>query len=163
MRLEAVPAPHAIIGIGNSMRGDDGIGEAVIHQLGHSELALHVRHDIDLLLLDGEGTRLLAAWKGRELVVVVDAVRAGDVPGTIHRLDVGIDPLPAWTRTASSHGAGLAAAIDLARNMHALPRELVIFGVEPSDLSMGEGLSPEVAEVLPILVDQILDDVRTRT
>lgn len=163
MRLESVRAPHAIIGIGNSMRGDDGIGETVIHQLAHTELALHEHHEIDLLLLDGEGTRLLDAWRGRELVIVVDAVRGGDEPGSIHRVEVGVDPLPPWSRSTSSHGAGLAAAIDLARLLDVLPRELVVFGVEPGDLSMGEGLSPEVMAVVPRLVDGILEDLRSRT
>lgn len=151
------PAPLAIIGIGNLMRRDDGVGHAAISELRSSDLgALHLR--IDLITLDGESTRLIEAWRGRELVIVVDAARAQTPPGTIHRLVVGVDDLPAWAASASSHSAGLAEAIELAKVLDALPEELVVFGVEPGELSMGEGLTPEVEAALPALITLIIEE-----
>ncbi len=158
--IERAVAPVVIVGIGNPMRHDDGIGPAAIAQLAKGELSSS-RDLVDLVTLGGEATRLMEAWRGRDQAIVIDAGRAGADPGTIHRLTVGIDPLPAWANTASSHSAGLAEAIDLARVLDALPTQLIVFGVEPGDLSMGEGFSAGVESALPRLVERVVDEVRS--
>ena len=132
-----------IIGMGNPMRRDDGVGHAAIAMLEHMGTP-ESRSDVDMLRLDGEATRLIEAWRGRTLAIVVDAARAGERPGTIHRLEVGVDELPTWSGGASSHSTGLAEAIDLAGALRRLPDKLVVYGVEPADMSMGEGLTPAV-------------------
>lgn len=140
-----------VIGVGNTMRRDDGVGPAAIALLAQSP---DITPDIELTVLDGESTRLLEAWRGRTLAIVVDATRTGDPPGTIHRVDIATDPVPV-AATTSSHGAGVAQAVALARTLDALPDRLIVYGVEPGDLAMGEGLSPAVAAALPELVDRI--------
>lgn len=158
--IERAVVPVVIVGIGNPMRHDDGIGPAAIAQLAEGELSSS-RDLVDLETLGGEATRLMEAWRGRDQAIVIDAGRAGAEPGTIHRLTVGIDPLPAWANSASSHSAGLAEAIDLARVLDALPAHLIVFGVEPGDLSMGEGFSAGVESALPRLVERVLAEVRS--
>jgi hydrogenase maturation protease len=91
-------------------------------------------------------------------VVVVDAARDGSVPGAIHRIEVGVDPLPNWANVASSHSAGLAEAIALARALDALPEELIIYGIEPGDVAMGEGLTASVESAIPELVLRITSE-----
>ena len=73
-----------VIAIGNRFRGDDGVGGAVLDALAaHPKAAA-----LDLLELDGEPTRLIDAWDGRDSVVVVNAVRLDDgTPGTVVELD----------------------------------------------------------------------------
>ena len=141
-------APTIVIGIGNPMRGDDGIGPAAIARLAGTP-------GVDLTVLDGEATRLVQAWRDRTRVIVIDATRRGDPAGTIHRIDLGSGVAPGTTRPTSSHGAGLAEAIALAEILDARPESLVVFGVEPADLSHGEGLSDAVASALDPLVDLV--------
>lgn len=151
-------APFAVIGIGNAMRRDDGVGLAAVADLQGSTPADDA--SIDVRSLDGEPARLIEAWKGRRRVVVIDAARAGSAPGAIHRIEVGVDPLPEWANVASSHSAGLAEAIALAEALDALPDELIIFGVEPADVAMGEGLTPAVQSAVPDLVERVRAEIQ---
>ena len=70
-----------VIGVGNEFRRDDGAGPAVV-----TSLRGQVPPGVDLVLTDGEPTRLIEAWTGAALAVVVDAVRADPPrPGRVHR------------------------------------------------------------------------------
>ena len=91
-----------VIGVGNEFRRDDGAGPAVVARL--RELA---PPGVRLVVTDGEPARLIEAWAGAALAVVVDAVRADPPrPGTVHRFEVA--GLGTGTgRPASSHGLGL--------------------------------------------------------
>jgi hydrogenase maturation protease len=144
-----------VIGIGNTMRRDDGIGIAAVDRL-----ATLIRPDAaHLETMDGESTRLIEAWSGAERAVVVDAMRSGEPAGSVRRIEVGRDPLPSWAPGASSHHAGLAEAVDLGRALDRLPGHLVIYGVEVHDVSPGEGLSPTVENALPDLVRRLQAEV----
>ena len=144
-----------VIGIGNSYRGDDGVGHAA------AEMLRSILTDADVLLQDGEPTRLVDAWEGRRLAIVVDAIRRGDPPGTVHRVQVGTDPLPAAFVHPSTHGAGLESAVALGQALDRNPEKLVIFGIEPADLTEGHGLSAAVQTALPGFVRRVTEEVRT--
>jgi len=145
-----------IIGIGNPMRRDDGVGPAAVSRLRARSA------DADLVVLDGEATRLLDAWTGRQHVIVIDAATSGEAAGTVHRIDMVTDPVPTPGRGASSHGAGLAEAVELARVLDALPDRLVVYGVEVADVSFGEGLTPAVGEALDTLVERLIAEAAAR-
>lgn len=147
-----------IIGVGNAMRHDDGLGVEAVARLGRS-LGSGQGVGTELLTTSGEPTRLIEAWTGRRLAVVIDAIRTGTPSGSIHRLVVGTDPLPHWASADSSHSAGLAEAVTLARALDRLPDELIIYGVEAANLSLGEGLSAPVEAALPALVRRVLAEV----
>jgi hydrogenase maturation protease len=144
-----------IIGIGNPMRHDDGIGPAAVACLERTDLA---DTGPEFLTLGGEPARLLEAWHDRRRTIVIDAARSGAAAGTIHRVEVGADPLPPWTAGSSSHSAGLAEAVALGRALDRLPEQLIVFGVEAADVSLGEGLSSEVSAALPCLVRQVVGE-----
>lgn len=147
-------APVVIIGIGNPMRGDDGIGPAALACLEKTNFAR--RHqEVELVCLDGEASRLIETWCTRHLAIVIDAVQFGSAPGSIHRLELGRDPLPSWAAETSSHSAGLAEAVELARTLRRLPEELIVFGVEPADLTLGARLSGPVRAALPTLIRHV--------
>jgi len=148
--------PVLAVGVGNPMRRDDGVGPAVIDRL---RTCSDLPSTVELLILDGEPTRLIDAWHGRERVVVIDATQSGDPPGTIHRLDPAIVDIPPGRHDRSSHGAGVETAIDLATALDRLPEDLVILGVEPAELNLGTGLSPSVDRALSELVAQIIHEV----
>lgn len=152
------PAPIVVIGMGNPMRRDDGVGHALLDELDPTTLETDTA--VDLVALDGESTRLIEAWRGRRRAIVVDAGGRGDAPGSIHRLQVGLDELPGWTSSASSHAPGLAEAVALGEAVDVLPEELIVLAVEPADMSPGEGLSGPVASAMPDLAEQVRREVR---
>ena len=137
-----------VIGVGNPMRRDDGVGAAVVARLPEQA-------GVDLVELDGEATRLIEAWSGRALAIVIDAAVAGAAPGTLHEVVVGRDALPGWAAGGSTHAAGVAEAVALAEALGRLPKRLVVLGVEPADLDLGPGLSSPVAAAVPRVVERI--------
>ena len=145
-------ARAVVIGIGNPMRRDDGVGPAVVDALIRAGAA------VELVVADGEPTRLLEAWRDRALAVVVDAVLADAEPGTVERIEMEGRRVDA-PRTTSSHGAGLAEALALGVALDRAPERLVLYGVQPADLGVGSGLTTAVAGVVPSLVAAIIDEI----
>jgi hydrogenase maturation protease len=127
-----------VIGVGNPLRHDDGVGHAVARAIRAASPATSV------IEMEGEGAALIEAWTGAGLVIVIDAVRSGSAPGTVHRFEPPEDPLPATLSSTSTHAFGLPAAVELGRTLGQLPRRLVVYGIEGVDFTAGEGLSPEV-------------------
>ncbi len=149
-------AAHLVlIGIGNEYRGDDAVGLVVARRL-KAELGPRAT----VLESDGEATRLIEAWAGADTVILVDAVSSGEAPGTLHRLDARVRPIPASFRSPSTHAPGLAEAIELARALNRLPRRLIVYGIEGKRFEVGSGLSPAVEKAVPKLVERLVQEVR---
>ena len=143
-----------VIGVGNEFRRDDGAGPAVV-----ASLRGRVPPGVELLLADGEPTRLIEAWTGAALAVVVDAVLANPPrPGRVHRFVLD-RPLAGTTRTASSHGFGLDDAVRLALALDRMPGRLVVHAIEAADLSQGQGLTPLVAAAVGDVARAVLSDM----
>lgn len=144
-----------VIGVGNEFRRDDGAGPAVV-----ASLRGRVPPGVELVLTDGEPTRLIEAWTGAALAVVVDAVRADPPrPGRIHRFVVE-RPLAGTTRAASSHGPGLGDAVGLALALDRMPGRLVVHAIEAADLGQGPGLTPGVAAAVDAAARAVLEEIR---
>jgi len=89
--------------------------------------------------------------------VLVDAVRSGAPPGTSHRADVSLTPLPAaLRRAASTHAVGVAEAIELARTLGRLPAAVVVYGLEGQRFDAGLGLTGAVAAAVDGIAEQVL-------
>jgi hydrogenase maturation protease len=120
-----------IVGLGNPLRGDDGIGMRVVQALGERELPS------DVEVMDGgtQGLGLVPLLEGRQRLIVIDAAEVGRAPGQFvcftpdeARL-LGDDP---WL---SVHAAGLREVLFLAQALGMLPDEVIIFGVQPASLA----------------------------
>ena len=143
-----------IIGIGNPDRGDDAAGRVVA-----AKLKARVPRDVRAIESDGEATALLARFSEADEVILVDAAMSGAAPGTIGCFDAHDAPLPASRVAVSSHGFGLAAAIELARLLGQLPRRCVVYTIEGRSFALGEGFSPGVDAAIEAIVARILDRV----
>jgi hydrogenase maturation protease len=135
---------RVVIGVGNPVRGDDGVGIEVVRRLGTGTVAASPIQLIDL-------------WEGADEVVVIDAARAGARAGTIHRFEVGSEPLPTRVLAASTHSVGVAEVIELARALNRLPARLLVYGIEAGDLSHVGVLSPEVEAAVSKVVAEVGD------
>jgi hydrogenase maturation protease len=141
-----------VVGIGNELRGDDGIGLDVARRLRESG----ARAGIDVQELHGGTIELLDAWRHADAVVVVDAMRSGLPAGTVRRLDATAQPLPARLAPSSTHALALDQAIELGRALARLPTRLVVFAVEGRTFDTGAGLSAELAAIAPALAEAVL-------
>ena len=150
-RLERKMRQPLLIGIGHEFRHDDGAGLLVARRVRE-----FMPGKVRAVERSGEGADLLDLWRGEDLVAVVDAAGAAGSPGTVHRFEfidgIPIDgdawpasggrrSLPAGLLRSSSHQFGLAEAVELGRTLHQLPRRLLIFAIEGTDFTMGQGLS----------------------
>lgn len=130
-----------VVGVGNTLRGDDAAGPLVARRLADA--------GVRAVPFAGEPVGLLDLWAGARAVVLVDAVRSGGEPGTLHRWDASAAPLPAALGgSTSTHAVGLGDAVELARALDRLPGRLVVLGVEGSCFDTGAALSPAVAAAL---------------
>ena len=146
--------PVLVVALGNPHRRDDGVGPEVARRL-----VTRLTGRAQVRTLVGEATQLLDWWEGLDLVVVVDAVRSGAHPGTLHRLEWLDGELPASFLATSTHGLSLAQAVALSTTLQRRPRRWVIYGVEVSELSPGLGLSPPVAAAVAPLADRVVREV----
>ena len=143
-----------VIGVGNEFRRDDGAGPAVV-----ARLRGHLPDDVCLLVSDGEPTRLIEAWAGAPVAVIVDAVRAEPaVPGRLHRLVLHQANATVAPPT-SSHGLGLDCAIGLAQALDRMPGMLILHAVEAADVGQGPGLTPAVAAIIDTLATAVRHDL----
>jgi hydrogenase maturation protease len=147
--------PAVVIGVGNEFRRDDGAGPAVVGRLRD-----RVPPGVELVITDGEPTRLVEAWTGAALAIVVDAVRAQPPdPGRVHRFVVD-RPVTGTGRAASSHGLGLDDAVRLALALDRMPGRLIVHAIEAADLAQGTGLTPPVAAAVDTVASAVLSDLR---
>ncbi len=150
-----------VLGIGNLDRGDDAAGRAVAWHLRSFSPA-----NVEILEHDGEGTALLARLDGAAVAFLVDASASQAAPGTIRRFDVSAMPLPDLALGLSTHGFGLAMAIELARALGRLPPRCVVYTIEAGSFEPGAALSAPiqaaVAEVAHRLCAEINDPAERR-
>ena len=141
-------AQTVVIGVGNPLRGDDGAGPAVVRALR----AAGVPEGVGLFEAEAGAVDIMELWEGAHLAIVVDAVRSGATPGSIHRLE-----LPGGTATSrrSSHGLELDEAAGIAQALGRLPARLVTFGVEVKACELGAPLSIPVARAVRSVAGEI--------
>ncbi len=149
--------PVLVIGIGNELRGDDAAG-----LLAARRLKARSGREIAISEQPGDGTAIMRAWQGAEAVIVVDTVCSDMAPGTIYRFEAGSRPIPAELFSLSTHGFGLAEAIELARVLRQLPPRLVVYAIEGRQFATGSGPSRAVRQAVQYVVDSILHEVEAQ-
>jgi len=144
-----------ILGLGNPLLGDEGIGVRVAEELQGLELPDGVT------VVEGgtAGLGLIGLMEGYQKVIIVDAADMGHPPGCVVRFT----PLEAQLKTVeaplSLHQIGLGEALTLAEALEVAPAERIIIGVQPSQVEMGAGLSPEVERAIPKIIRTILSEL----
>jgi hydrogenase maturation protease len=143
-----------IVGLGNPLRGDDGVGVRVAQALTGWVLPDGVK------VVDGgtPGLELVNLMEDWPRVILVDAANVGRKAGQFVRFTLDETRLLGQDQHLSVHGAGLRDALLLAQALDVLPAEVIIFGVQPARLDWQEGLSPEVEAALPGLVQSVLKE-----
>ena len=143
-----------VLGLGNPLVTDDSVGLRIVAEL---KSRLLDRPDIEVGEDYWGGLRLMERLVGYDRAVVIDAIRTGAAPGTIHHLTP--DAMPTQ-RSASAHDVNLPTALAFGRQagLH-LPedRHILLVGIEAEDiLNFGETCTPAVAAAVPTAVAEVL-------
>lgn len=141
-----------IVGIGNLLYRDDGIGARVIEEM--KKMALP--EDMELLEMGTSTMDLIYHLDGVEKLIVIDALKSGGVPGTIYRIKPE-DLLPDEGQPVSLHDIGLLETLQMAKRK-GMEIETVVIGVEPKILEWGMELSQELREKIPAVIEAILKE-----
>lgn len=149
-------AATLVLGLGNLLRGDDGVGPRIVQELGHYDLPEGAA------TLDGGtgGLDLLRVIEDWDRVVIIDAADLGREPGHYVRFTPDQVRLTGTSDTLSLHNAGLREALALAEALELDLPEMVVFGVQPADVGWNQGLSPAVASCLKALTDAVLEEIK---
>ena len=143
-----------ILGIGNILLKDEGVGVHVVKKLKEMSLPDNIE------VLDGgtAGLDLVDFISNRKKLIVIDAVKAGEKPGTIYRLtEENLDIKP--KAIMSFHEIDFLDALHMSEVMAEKPKETVVIGIEPKDMSNGTELSPEIEERIPRIIEIVMKEI----
>jgi len=149
------PGRIVVLGVGNPLMCDDGVGVAVAARLDASGL---LPAEVEVVCAETAGMGLVRHFREGDAVVFVDAIDAGETPGTVFRFspdDAGVTSL----RSNNIHGMGIGHLLTCARMAGADP-EVVCVGVQVGDVhAEPDTLTREVADAVPVAVDVIVREV----
>jgi hydrogenase maturation protease len=146
-------APLLVLGLGNILLGDDGVGPALIQQL----LYENRRWKDWTEFLDGgtQGLALLGHLSGREAIIIVDALAMGAPPGTTRVLNMPEVFQMGVHGAATSHESNAGELLAMANILDELPDRVFVVGIEPQNIATSYGLSESVRNALPVAARQI--------
>jgi hydrogenase maturation protease len=125
-----------IVGCGNLLRGDDGVGLVIARALRP-----RLKSAATVCEHRGDGMTLLDLWEGAGAVILVDAAEGGVPAGDFARFDAVAAPLPTNLWSCSTHTFGIAEAVELARALNRLPAMLLVYAVCGEQFAYGLELS----------------------
>ena len=144
-----------VIGIGNVVRSDDGVG---VHAAARLRERLGSQPDATLVEGGTAGLLLLPHLADARRAIIIDAIDVGAEPGTLVRL-AGDEFASTFSAGATVHDVGLRELLGAARLSGAWPEQLVLHGVQPGSTALGTELTPTVAAALDGLVDSIAGEL----
>jgi len=136
--------------------GDEGVGNAIIEDFEKKKSRFQ---GVDFLDLGTSGPNLIHAIAGRKKAILVDCSLQGSAPGTIRRFK----PEEVREKTGlphlSLHQGDVLGLIELSKQLGECPEEIIIFGIEPEKVGVGEGLSETLKSKLSYYVKIIEKDL----
>ena len=152
---ETARAPVLVLGLGNILLQDEGVGVAVIERL---QRRYRVPDEVELLDGGTSGMSLLEDIRNREHVIVVDAVRTGKPAGT--EVVLTGEEVPAFLcNKVSPHQLALSDVLANLLLMNESPHQVTVVGMEPLSLETHLGLSKLVASRLQSLTDRVIEQI----
>jgi hydrogenase maturation protease len=153
-----IPVKVLVLGVGNPILSDDGVGIHVARELKKGEMP-----GVDVEELAASGLELLDVVRGYDKVVIIDAIQTTKgKPGELYILEE--KDFEKSIHGSSPHGINIATALALGRKLvpNEMPKEVVFFAVEAEDLvNVSERLTPKVAKALPRIVEHVRKELRS--
>jgi hydrogenase maturation protease len=155
-KLNTQPAKILVLGIGNILLQDEGIGVRVIEYLQTNK-----RLPGGVELVDGgtAGADLIDVLADRQLVIIVDAVDFDAPAGTILRITPN-DWLPR-DNALSLHDLDIPQTLAMTRLLGCAPEKVVCFGIVPQTINPGMTMSHKMTALIPLIADLVLLEINT--
>ena len=149
------PQKIVILGVGNLLLSDEGVGVHVAHEL----MKMDLPSEVSVVEGGTDGFRLLNVITEADRLIVIDAVKGGAEPGSIYSFDIDdVRNCPSGFRT-SVHQIGILEVIDLSELIGKKPHTTII-GVEPKSLEMGMELTAGVKSKIPRIIELIFEELK---
>ncbi len=144
-----------VLGVGSILMMDEGIGIRAIE-----ELQARYLFPENVELLDGgtSGIELLSYISGKDYLIIIDAIKGGMIPGTVLKVE-GADVHAKFRTRISPHQIGISDLLASACLTGELPKQLVLFGIEPKTIQMGIGFSNEVRARFDHLLEVVVGEL----
>lgn len=155
---EAVSAKKniKIIGIGNTLYTDEGVG---VHIIPYLEEALKDYDGVEIIDGATDAMRLLEPVEEADYLIVIDAVNAGKPGGEL--IILRQEEIPKYYGVKMSvHQIGFQEVLFAAQLRDRLPKEMVLFGIQPYSLELNVGLSDIVRKKIPEVVSLVVEQVQ---
>ncbi len=152
---EFVAGKIIVIGVGNLLLGDEGVGVHAVRELKKRVLP----PGVEVLDAGVVGIGLLDLFQGAEKVLLIDAAEMNRAPGTVVRFTPDDIQPHAEGPKFSTHDVGLPEVLHLAKALSQSPPQVVIIGVQPKEISWGTDLTPEIRAALPKAVEAVLKEL----
>ncbi len=150
-----LPPKIVILGVGNVLLSDEGVGVHIANEL----MKMALPPEVSVVEGGTDGFGLLNIITEADRLIVVDAIKGGAPPGSIYRFDIGeVKNCPSGFKS-SLHQIGILEVLDLSALIGKTPRATVI-GIEPKSLEMGMEPSPEIKAKIPRLIELILGELK---
>ena len=144
-----------ILGMGNLIMSDDGLGVYAINELKKQKWP----PGIAVLEVGTAIINYLEEISRSQNTIIVDAVRFGYRPGRVYRFNFNdIECCP--NAALDAHDLSLPTIIKMAREIRNLPANIIIYGIEPAHVFPGSQLTEPVCKALPLLIRQISYEAR---
>lgn len=145
-----------ILGIGNILLADEGVGVHVINYLRRQ----YIPDDVEILDGGTAGADLIEQICGRQKIIVIDAMYTGHRPGTIMRFNPQTLK-PADAPQLSLHSLDLPQTLAMADLLGCPPQDVIIFGIQPEKIECSMELTPVIRAAVPEAAELILNEIRT--
>lgn len=159
--MMTAPGPAVVLGVGNILLRDDGVGIRIVEGLMAASAAEPRTLPTGTHLVDGGtlGLDLLRTVHGARALLLLDAVDLAQPAGTVSILR-GDALVAAGSRGGSTKAGAVGELLAVARLMGWLPDPVSLVGVQVGDTSFGVGLTPQVAAAVPGAVTAACDELR---
>jgi hydrogenase maturation protease len=148
-------ARTVVIGVGNLLMKDEGIGIHAVKALQKMELP-----DSVTLIDGGTSPDVIACTRAGDKLIIIDAARAGGEPGAIYRFQPE-DLEDSAGEILSVHDLGVPQNLRLMLLAGSGPSRVVIIGIEPKEIDWGTELSAELESKIPEIIAVVLQEIKT--
>ncbi len=144
-----------ILGIGNTLRGDDGVGIVIAQKMKDRDFSA----DVKVYEVGSGGLKVLHRLEELEKVILVDSVRFDGSPGDYRFFSP--EEVKSMKGVSGTHGTDVLEIIELSEEIDESPEEILILGIQPKSLSLGEDLSPVLEDKLSVILDDLEEKVNS--
>ena len=150
-------ADIVVVGVGNVLMSDEGIGVRLLKELIER---VGEMPGVDFVEAGSALMPIVHAIAGRKKAILLDCAFMGESPGTLRRFEPehvnSIKDLPGL----SLHEGDVMGAVALSDSLGECPDEVVVFGVEPAVVDIGQSLSLAIEERVPSYVEEVLKELK---